>query len=409
MRDEEKSLCWKKKFPAEAFSAIISPENGGSLSRSPDEGEYADMGPLQLLIKPASAGCNLNCRYCFYCDEGKKRENFSYGMMSGETLEILIKKALEEADGYCGFAFQGGEPTLVGLPFFERVLELQKKYNQKKVRVDNSIQTNGYQLAEDWTRFFARENFLVGLSLDGIKATHDAFRVNARGEGSFAEVMRTAELFERFGVEYNILTVVNGKTGLRAAKIYDFYKKNGFRYLQFIACLDPLGEEPGKQAYSLTPEVYGQFLMDLFDRWYEDVRTGDQPYIRQFENVVGMLAGREPESCEQRGICSVQNVIEADGSVYPCDFYALDEYCLGNVSTGTFEEFRTSPAAERFVRDSAESLEDCRSCPYFAICRGGCRRNRITLADEKRANYFCRAYRRFYDYTIERFLRLAGR
>ena len=149
--------------------------------------------------------------------------------------------------------------------------------------------------------------------------------------------------------------------------------------------------------------------MDLFDRWYEDVRTGDQPYIRQFENVVGMLAGREPESCEQRGICSVQNVIEADGSVYPCDFYALDEYCLGNVSTGTFEEFRTSPAAERFVRDSAESLEDCRSCPYFAICRGGCRRNRITLADEKRANYFCRAYRRFYDYTIERFLRLAGR
>ena len=168
-------------------------------------------------------------------------------------------------------------------------------------------------------------------------------------------------------------------------------------------------EEPGKQAYSLTPEVYGQFLMDLFDRWYEDVRTGDQPYIRQFENVVGMLAGREPESCEQRGICSVQNVIEADGSVYPCDFYALDEYCLGNVSTGTFEEFRTSPAAERFVRDSAESLEDCRSCPYFAICRGGCRRNRITLADEKRANYFCRAYRRFYDYTIERFLRLAGR
>ena len=330
-------------------------------------------------------------------------------MYKRQTLEILIKKALEEADGYCGFAFQGGEPTLVGLPFFERVLELQKKYNQKKVRVDNSIQTNGYQLAEDWARFFARENFLVGLSLDGIKATHDAFRVNARGEGSFAEVMRTAELFERFGVEYNILTVVNGKTGLRAAKIYDFYKKNGFSYLQFIACLDPLGEEPGKQAYSLTPEVYGQFLMDLFDRWYEDVRTGDQPYIRQFENVVGMLAGREPESCEQRGICSVQNVIEADGSVYPCDFYALDEYCLGNVSTGTFEEFRTSPAAERFVRDSAESLEDCRSCPYFAICRGGCRRNRITLADEKRANYFCRAYRRFYDYTIERFLRLAGR
>ena len=367
------------------------------------------MRPLQMLIKPASSNCNLNCRYCFYCDEGKNRENFSYGFMSEETLEILVKKAFEYADGFCGFAFQGGEPTLVGLPFFERLIELQKKYNKNHIQVDNSIQTNGYGLTEEWAEFFAREKFLVGLSLDGIKSTHDAYRVTRKGEGSFAEIMKTAQLFDRFGVEYNILTVVNGKTGLRAAKIYDFYKKNNFRYLQVIACLDPIGQEPGKQPYSLTPEVYGRFLMELFDRWYDDVEKGEQPYIRQFENVVGVLSGYEPESCEQRGICSVQNVIEADGSVYPCDFYALDEYRLGNVAADDFFYLQANPVTERFVRESAKSMESCRTCPYFRICRGGCRRNRITLADGSRKNYFCSAYRMFYEYSLERFLRLAGR
>ena len=367
------------------------------------------MRPLQMLIKPASSNCNLNCRYCFYCDEGKNRENFSYGFMSEETLEILVKKAFEYADGFCGFAFQGGEPTLAGLPFFERLIELQKKYNKNHIQVDNSIQTNGYGLTEEWAEFFAREKFLVGLSLDGIKSTHDAYRVTRKGEGSFAEIMKTAQLFDRFGVEYNILTVVNGKTGLRAAKIYDFYKKNNFRYLQFIACLDPIGQEPGKQPYSLTPEVYGRFLMELFDRWYDDVEKGEQPYIRQFENVVGVLSGYEPESCEQRGICSVQNVIEADGSVYPCDFYALDEYRLGNVAADDFFYLQANPVTERFVRESAKSMESCRACPYFRICRGGCRRNRITLADGSRKNYFCPAYRMFYEYSLERFLRLAGR
>ena len=175
----------EEKIPSRGFFCYNISRKRRLPSRSPDEGEYADMGPLQLLIKPASAGCNLNCRYCFYCDEGKKRENFSYGMMSGETLEILIKKALEEADGYCGFAFQGGEPTLVGLPFFERVLELQKKYNQKKVRVDNSIQTNGYQLAEDWARFFCQGKF-PGRSVPGRDQGHPRCLSGKRpGRGKF--------------------------------------------------------------------------------------------------------------------------------------------------------------------------------------------------------------------------------
>ena len=263
------------------------------------------MRPLQMLIKPASANCNLNCRYCFYCDEGKNRENFSYGFMSEETLEVLVRKAFEYADGFCGFAFQGGEPTLAGLPFFRRLIDLQKKYNRNHIRVDNSIQTNGCGLSEEWAEFFAREKFLVGLSLDGIKSTHDAYRVNRKGEGSFGEVMRTAEMFGRLGVEYNILTVVNGKTGLRAAKIYDFYKKNHFQYLQFIACLDPIGAEPGKQPYSLTPEVYGRFLMELFDRWYDDVQGGSSPISASLKMWWGSWRGvsRSPASRGESAPC----------------------------------------------------------------------------------------------------------
>lgn len=364
------------------------------------------MGPLQLLIKPASANCNLNCEYCFYCDEGKKREIFSYGLMTEEVLECLVKKAFEYAEGFCGFAFQGGEPTLAGLDFYKKFMEYQKKYNKKKVTVYNSIQTNGCGLSNEWAEFFAREKFLVGLSLDGVRSTHNAYRKSKKGDGTFAEVMKTAELFRQFQVEYNILTVVHARTAMQPEKIYDFYKKNEFRYLQFIACLDPLGETGGQHGYSLIPEAYGRFLTGIFDRWFQDVQKGEQPYIRQFENIVSILAGYQPESCEQRGICTVQNVVEADGAVYPCDFYVLDRYRLGNIMTDDFLDIVQAPAGKKFMEESEEIMEDCRSCRFFAVCRGGCRRNRIWEAGNRK-NYFCPGYQIFYENTIDRFRYLA--
>ena len=361
------------------------------------------MSSLQILVKPASGLCNMKCRYCFYCDEMEKRETGSYGLMSVETMEQVIKRAFEYADESVGFLFQGGEPTLSGLPFFEAVMELQRRYNTKKIGVTNSLQTNGLGLSEAWAEFFARNHFLVGISLDGTKYTHDAFRVDGKGEGTFASVMKTIGVFDKYRVEYNILTVVNRRTALAVSKIYSFYGKNHWRYLQFIPCLDPVGEEAGKQEYSLTPEEYGSFLCRLFDLWYEDLRTGRQPYIRQFENYIAILMGMPAESCDMCGGCSLQYVTEADGSVYPCDFYVMDSWRLGSFRTDSVQELRAHPQATAFLKDSVRDRASCAGCPYHFLCRGGCKRHW-----NEESNYFCESYRIFFEAALPRLKEIAG-
>lgn len=367
------------------------------------------MPPLHLLIKPASGACNLRCRYCFYHDEMENREQASFGIMSRETLENLVRKALERAQGHCTFAFQGGEPTLAGLDFFEELLELEKKYNRKGLPIDHAIQTNGFALDESWAKFFADNHFLVGLSLDGTRETHDSFRLDAAGKGTFQQVKRTAALFDRFGVEYNILTVVNAQTARRGQSIYNFYKKSGFRYLQFIPCLDPLGEAPGAREYSLTPAAYGEFLCRLFDLWYQDWMAGTPVSIRQFDNYIQMMLGYPPESCGMSGICARQNVVEADGGVYPCDFYVLDGYCLGNLNQCGFDEIEAKREALGFVEESKAVDADCRDCPWAPLCRGGCKRYREPRREDGslQKNCFCQAYQKFFPYAIPRMEQIA--
>lgn len=368
------------------------------------------MPALQLLIKPASGLCNMRCAYCFYCDITQKREVPSYGIMTQEALETVIRKALEYADFSCGFAFQGGEPTLAGLAFFEKAVELQKKYNYKNIKINNAIQTNGYGIDEQWCRFLSENHFLTGLSIDGIKATHDIYRKNAEGGDTFLRIMETAAMFNRFSVEYNILTVVNARTARKAKKIYEFYRKNGFCYQQYIACLDPVFEKQGEQEYSLTPKLYGEFLKELFDLWYLDLQWGRQPYIRQFENYIAILLGRQPESCEQRGICGIQHVVEADAEVYPCDFYVLDDYRLGNLKKVGFEEIQRKREEIRYIQNSANHDEECKSCPYFALCRGGCARHRVENKENKgMRNYFCEGYKLFFSHSLERLQDIARR
>ena len=367
------------------------------------------MPPLQLLIKPSSGMCNLRCRYCFYCDVAQNRMKENYGFMTRDTMRQVVKKALAYADGTCGFAFQGGEPTLIGIDFYREFLDTVKEYNTKNLPVSLSLQTNGYRLGDEWAKLFAENRFLVGVSVDGVKATHDSQRLTPSGEGSFSGVMETIDRFNRHKVEYNILTVVHAKTAAKIRRIYEFYKKNNFHYQQYIACLDPLTEEPGGHDYSLSPEAYGSFLIELFDLWYLDLQHGSQPYIRQFENAIGILAGYPPESCEQRGICSVQHVVEADGSVYPCDFYVLDQFRLGNLNETGFEEIDRSPVGEAFVKESLDRTEKCRRCRYFQVCRGGCRRHRAlgdgTVMGD---NYFCRSYEMFYDAVLPRMEQIAA-
>lgn len=363
---------------------------------------------MNLLIKPASSLCNLRCRYCFYLDSAENRITPSYGVMSEETLKNLTQKALMAGEREVTFAFQGGEPTLAGLVFFKKAVEFQKKYNTQHVKVSNAIQTNGIVMNEEWAQFLKENQFLVGISLDGTKECHDAFRLDAEGKGTYQRVMKSIGLLEQYGVDFNILTVVNSQTAKKIQSIYSFFKKCNFPYLQFIPCLQPFGHEGEKLPFTLSAKDWGIFLGNLFDLWYRDFMVGKAPHIRQFENYVEMLLGYPPESCGMSGICSMQNVIEADGGCYPCDFYVLDRYLLGNLNTVDFKEINKRREELLFIEQSANIHEKCRQCKYLNICRGGCKRYCEPFSKEERSlNVLCEGYYQFFQHSGERLVSIA--
>ena len=363
------------------------------------------MPSINVLIKPASGACNLRCKYCFYADETAHREVANYGFMSEETIEKVIERAFEAADRSVTFGFQGGEPTLCGLDFFKKVVALQKQYAKKGVAVSNAIQTNGMLIDDEWAAFLAENKFLTGLSIDGHMDNHDLNRVDAQGRGSFARVMQAADTLTRHQAEFNVLTVVTAESARKIRRIYSFFRKNNLLWQQYIPCLDPLGEERGHTPYALTPALYASFLKTLFDLWYEDICAGRFIYIRYFENLLGMLIGHPPESCGLSGRCALQFVVEADGGVYPCDFYVLDQHKMGNVYDHSLMEMAESKSAQEFLA-APYVHEKCRNCRFFGICRGGCRRDR-DLGGEIDLNYFCPAYEEFFEYALPRLMNLA--
>ena len=374
------------------------------------------MPALSLLIKPASGNCNMRCRYCFYADELDNREIRSYGKMSVDTMHTIVDKAMEYGDYECTIAFQGGEPTLAGLDFYrDLVAYVTAHENPKKLKIHDALQTNGYLINEEWAAFLGENHFLVGVSLDGLKEIHDRYRLDAAGKGTYQRVISAIRLLEKHQVEYNILTVVTAATARNGQKIYNYFKKNHFGYQQYIECLDPIGEEPGQHEYSLTPEKYGEFLKSMFDAWYLDMRSGTYVYNRYFENLMMIMAGQQPESCNMRGVCGKQWVFEADGSVYPCDFYALDQWRLGNIQENSFEEMDEKRDGLGFIQWSMRQQEGCQKCRWFGLCRNGCRRNREPVtAEHTNRNYFCKSYQMFFEYAYPRLeevyqLYMAGR
>lgn len=360
------------------------------------------MPAINLLIKPASGNCNMRCKYCFYADEIKNREIPSYGIMTQETLEIIIKKVLEYTTTDCSIAFQGGEPTLVGINFYKKLLDITYQYKKPNINILFSIQTNGYIIDDEWARFFADNNFLVGISLDGNKVIHDRYRVDKKGEGTFNKVINTIGLFEKYKVEYNVLTVVNGPSSYKARKIYNYFAKLGINYQQYIECLDPFNER-AKHEYSLTSKEYSNFLKDMFDMWYIDMKNNKYVYNRYFENLMMIIAGYEPESCNMRGICGKQWVIEADGSVFPCDFYVLDKWKLGNFTTDSIEDMDKVRLEKKFIEESMYLNDECRQCQYYRYCRNGCKRLCEPIEKgQRQKNCYCESYKNFFDYALPR-------
>ena len=366
------------------------------------------MPPLSIMLKPASSGCNLRCAYCFYADEARLRSVPNYGLMPPSVSHAVIEKAAAAAEGSVSFAFQGGEPTLAGLDFFRDFVDHVKKTFPPGLAVRYAIQTNGTLLDEEWCRFLRENRFLAGISLDGSRECHDRFRRDAAGKGTYDRVRRAARLLERNGVEYNVLTVVTGYLARHIQGVFASLCREGFRYQQYIPCLDPLGEERGGERYSLSPAQYGDFLKTLFDLWYRELEQGRYWSVRYFDNLVWMLDGRPPELCSMGGRCGIQYLLEADGSVYPCDFYGLDKYRLGNILTGAWEDLDRARDDLGFVRESRRVPEECARCRWYPLCRNGCRRDRTTEGEALGRNYYCEAYAGFFDYAFPRLRRARG-
>lgn len=359
------------------------------------------MNQLTLLIKPASGACQMRCRYCFYADVMNNRADRVRPVMSGETLEHLVRRAYAAAD-CVNFMFQGGEPTLAGLAFFEELISLENRYGAHR-ETHNAIQTNGLLLDDTWCAFLKKNNFLVGLSVDGDGEGHDSCRVDASGEGTYERVMQSTKLLQKYGVDFNVLCVVSKANVNRPEALYRALRP--FGYVQFIRCIDDFGQSG---AWAPTAEEYGEFLVKTYDLYEKDALSGHYVSVRAFDNYIGILLGRPPESCGMSGQCTPVLTVESDGSVYPCDFYVLDEWCLGSINDKGIAALMNAEKLKDFISLSLSVPEDCRICPYFTVCRGGCRRDRENPDNGLlQKNRYCGSFRYFFEKRLNRMKALA--
>lgn len=360
------------------------------------------MPALSIMIKPSSSLCNLRCKYCFYCDVAANREDFSFGVMTNDTAETLIRSALSFADGdSVAFAFQGGEPLISGLNYFEHFVDTVNKYNTKKSRIFYSVQTNGTFVDDDWARFFRKNEFLVGLSLDG-DFDGNKFRVDQNGQNAYYKIVRAANKLKKHGVEFNILTVLTGFCADNCERIYKFFRDNGYKYLQFIPCLRPFGDRSESELY-MTNEQYAQFLIRTFNLYVKDFIRGNYVSIRQFDNLVRMYLGERPEQCGVCGHCTHQFVAEGNGNIYPCDFYCTDEWLLGNINDTELSVMANSDKAKQFITESLFVPAECKKCRFYPMCKaGGCKRQRNDRD-------YCEAYKKFYSACLPLFRMFTAR
>lgn len=362
------------------------------------------MRNVTLLVKPASSLCNMRCRYCFYRDESAHRTTIAPEVMNLETADMLIEWALDAVDwdGSVSFAFQGGEPTMAGLDFFRYFTKQVSQRNRRQIPVQYSIQTNGLELDQEWAGFLAEKHFLVGVSLDGDKAMHDEFRLDAAGKATWTRVRKNLDLLIRAGVECNLLCVVTRRCAKSAVHTYHALQKTGVRYLQFIPCLDPLGEPRGMNPWSLTPKDYGEFLCALFDEWYRDWEKGNYTSVRLFEDYVHLAMGLPAGTCATSGRCGAYFVVEADGGIYPCDFYVLDEWKLGNLKETPLSVLSGYSLTQKFLQEGLSHPEFCATCRWKMLCNSGCKRDWIIEPGGQRKNYYCQAFQKFFEHATTR-------
>jgi len=324
--------------------------------------------------------------------------------MSDRVLEALISQCMDL--GVTTFSWQGGEPALMGLDFFQRVVELEIRYGSPGATVANAFQTNGTLLDSDWARFLGDYNFLVGLSIDGPAHLHDHYRRDAAGKGTYSRVMEAARLLKLHGVEFNILVLVNDVNVKEPDVVWDFFRENEFSFLQFVPCVEPGGK--GKAApFSVTPEEYGEFLITVFDRWVEDFPNVS---VRDFDDLLAHELGMPPGTCTVSQQCGSYVVIEHNGDVFVCDFFVMSRWRLGNILQTPLAEIIKSEKFGEFARNKSNLGSACRSCEYLEWCYGGCQKHRVVLGGPVTApSYFCKSYKMLFSHALPKIPQLAQR
>lgn len=326
------------------------------------------MKTLNVMLKPASSLCNMRCLYCFYADEAASRAVPSYGMMREDVADTIIDRvseALSDGDAV-QYIFQGGEPTLRGLAFFERFAE--RATAREGLRVSFSLQTNGLLLDDAWCDFLLKYCVLVGVSLDLLPECHDKARPDAKGEGTYVRVCNAIALLKRRGVPFNVLCTLTDEVAAHPKQVWQRLIRLDVEYVQFTPCL---GNAECASFGRLTPELFADFYIRLFDFWYEDYRRGRARSVKLFDDVVNLLVLGSPTACGMDGKCRPQLVFEADGSAYPCDFYCTDEYRLGHIADG-ISAIVTGAAWRAFASRERDVPSLCGNCRYRRICGGGC-------------------------------------
>ena len=364
-----------------------------------------------VLIKPAGADCNLNCAYCFYLDKGALYPDSPRHRMSDEVLEALVRQVMHGGGERLNFGWQGGEPTLMGLDFFRRATQLQRRFGSTGQVVCNGLQTNGMLLDESWAEFFNEYQFLIGLSLDGPELIHDHYRRNRGGEPTWARVDAVAHLLLKRGVAVNALSVISDFSARQPDALYDYLKSLGLNHMQFIPCVEPLPDDPTALApFSVPPQAFGEFLCRIFDRWLGDFREG-QPttFIRWIDSLFHTYVGLPAPECTLMPECGCYVAVEHNGDVYACDFFVEPEWKLGNLLETDLIELLNAPRQEEFGRQKATLGAACTTCRWLTRCWGGCLKDRRHNPASPGISYFCRAYKMFFEHADPQMKQMAAR
>ena len=369
--------------------------------------------PMYIMLKPAGSLCNLRCKYCYYLEKSKLYEDNKNHVITDALLEKFIKEYIEaQTTPQILFTWHGGETLMRPISFYRRALELQRYYARGR-QIDNSIQTNGILLNDEWCRFFKENNFLVGVSIDGPQEFHDEYRRTATGKPSFRQVMKGIDLLNKYGVEWNALAVVNDFNADYPLDFYHFFKDIGCRYIQFTPIVerivkrtDGLTLAPGMEEggvltdFSVTAEQWGSFLCTIFDEWvHHDV---GEYYIQLFDATLANWVGVAPGICTMAKECGHAGVMEYNGDVYSCDHFVYPEYKLGNLAYKTIYEMMNSDRQKEFSKMKYRLLpQQCKECKYQFACHGECPKNRF-IRDKygnTGLNYLCKGYYQFFEHV----------